>query len=255
VSTTIPVAEIFGPTIAGEGVAAGKRMHFLRVGGCDMLPTGACSWCDSMHAVDPARVRLLERLTQDEMLERVLALGGSTRTLTISGGNPCLYDLTTLCSQLRERDWELWVETQGSKYPTDGQPATWLSSWLDMCNVTVSPKPPSAGQCDIEALEGFIAVRNVATTGWETVIKIPVDPGFKDGADFYFAEMIFEQFGQHEGLRKNFCLSVVTYPSDTRDDILNRWETVIEWAKDASIPDVRVLPQLHAVLYGHRLGV
>ena len=31
----IPVVEIFGPTIQGEGAEAGVPTHFVRVGGCD----------------------------------------------------------------------------------------------------------------------------------------------------------------------------------------------------------------------------
>ena len=45
----IPVVEIFGPTIQGEGAEAGVPTHFVRVGGCDYR----CIWCDTMYAVDP----------------------------------------------------------------------------------------------------------------------------------------------------------------------------------------------------------
>ena len=49
----LPVVEIFGPTIQGEGAEAGIPTHFVRVGGCDFR----CSWCDTMYAVDPEIVR------------------------------------------------------------------------------------------------------------------------------------------------------------------------------------------------------
>ena len=58
--STFPVVEIFGPTVQGEGPDAGVPAYFVRFGGCDFR----CSWCDSMHAVDPAEVRAnAERLT------------------------------------------------------------------------------------------------------------------------------------------------------------------------------------------------
>lgn len=50
---TLPVIEIFGPTVQGEGAEAGVPTHFLRLGGCDYR----CAWCDTMYAVDPATVR------------------------------------------------------------------------------------------------------------------------------------------------------------------------------------------------------
>lgn len=230
-------------TIQGEGSIAGMRTHFVRVGGCDGLPSGHCSWCDSMHAVDPPRVRLLERLTPYQIAQRVLVLPGPCRTLTISGGNPLLYDLTDLVQTLGY-DWTFWVETQGTIY----------RDWIDMCNVTVSPKPPSAGRCDIERLEEFFKARAYREDWVSTCVKIPVDPGFQDGADLDFARMIFERCAVKYP-EFSLSLSVVTRPEDEVFDLLSRWDSVIEWAKLAPIPDVRVLSQLHVLLYGHRQGV
>ena len=132
--------------------------------------------------------------------------------------------------------------------------------WLEECNVTISPKPPSAGRCDRDRLDKFMRARRAeqyADPMPATVIKIPVDPGFGDGADLEFAREIFQISSVWESLWSNLDLhlSVVTYPTDTLADILNRWEAVIEWAKTADIPDVRILPQLHVLLYGHKLGV
>ena len=42
----IPVAEIFGPTIQGEGPHVGMKTLFVRVAGCDFK----CAWCDSKFA-------------------------------------------------------------------------------------------------------------------------------------------------------------------------------------------------------------
>ena len=44
------IAEIFGPTIQGEGALIGEPTVFVRTGGCDYR----CTWCDSLHAVDSA---------------------------------------------------------------------------------------------------------------------------------------------------------------------------------------------------------
>lgn len=46
--TRIRIAEIFGPTIQGEGVLIGEPTVFVRTGGCDYR----CAWCDSLHAVE-----------------------------------------------------------------------------------------------------------------------------------------------------------------------------------------------------------
>ena len=44
----IPVMEIFGPTIQGEGMVIGQKTMFVRTAGCDY----SCSWCDSAFTWD-----------------------------------------------------------------------------------------------------------------------------------------------------------------------------------------------------------
>ena len=39
----MPIMEIFGPTIQGEGMVIGRKTMFVRTGGCDY----SCAWCDS----------------------------------------------------------------------------------------------------------------------------------------------------------------------------------------------------------------
>src|SRR3954447_6224 len=104
----IPVVEIFGPTIQGEGAEAGIPTHFVRVGGCDFR----CSWCDTMYAVDPQIVReTAETLSSQEIVTRVEALDGRPEWVTISGGNPALHKLDELVSGLHCAGFRVSVET------------------------------------------------------------------------------------------------------------------------------------------------
>jgi 7-carboxy-7-deazaguanine synthase len=246
VERTFPIVEIFGPTLQGEGTAAGMRSHFVRFGYCDALPTGPCRWCDSMFAVDPKHRGDWTNMTTAQVLDRLKALGGS-KTVTLSGGNPCIYRLDDLVAALVWEDWTVWVETQGSIY----------REWLDGCHVTVSPKPPSAGRCDRAKLATFVAKRAAAyprftSPRWST-IKIPIDPAYNNGVDFVFAESVLEEFKSAPFAP---ALSVVTYSTDTATDIIDRWRAVAEWAIDAPISDrVRTLPQLHVLLWSHARGV
>src|SRR5512143_1667190 len=153
---TIPIAEIFGPTLQGEGQLAGKPTYFLRVGGCDF----SCAWCDSGHAVNPEEVLKLYRLTQDQIYYKLLLHTQEhhgPQWLTISGGNPGLYDLGEVVrrwqsEQLGNTADETWykgkvaVETQGSRW----QP--WFAI-LDL--LTVSPKGPSSGMTN-SGLDAFM---------------------------------------------------------------------------------------------------
>ena len=129
----IPVMEIFGPTVQGEGLMSGTVTHFLRTGGCGLR----CSWCDTMFAVDPAQVRAgRTMMTLDEIFQAIKSLGNAPY-VTFTGGDPCLHkDLGAIITRLNLARMNVAVETQGELFP----------SWLEVADViTFSPKPPSSG--------------------------------------------------------------------------------------------------------------
>lgn len=141
---TVPVVEIFGPTLQGEGFDQGLPVHFVRVGGCDYR----CVWCDTPYAVLPHLVRRSERMSSDAIVQRVAELGGAPRWVVVSGGNPALHDLTSVVQGLSDAGFRVAVETQGTRW------RDWLADAHRMC---VSPKPPSSGmKTDWNALDRFV---------------------------------------------------------------------------------------------------
>ena len=130
---SFPVIEIFGPTLQGEGPETGRPAYFIRFGGCDFR----CTWCDSMHAVEPAAVRAnAQRLSAAEILTRLRGLDSGPGLVVLSGGNPALLNLRPLVQHLHHADFDVAVETQGSRW----QP--WLA---EVDQLVVSPKGPSSG--------------------------------------------------------------------------------------------------------------
>ena len=127
-----PVAEIFGPTIQGEGIDQGVPCHFVRFGGCDF----ECEWCDTPHAVLAHMVRQARRLTTEEITREIESLHYGPKWIVISGGNPALHDLSELTKILQTSGFKVAVETQGTKHKE------WLNTVDRLC---VSPKPPSSG--------------------------------------------------------------------------------------------------------------
>lgn len=252
---TFPVVEMFGPTIQGEGTVAGMRSHFVRFGYCDALPTGICSWCDSRHAADARNKHTWRQMTAREIAEKLIAfgLGAGVQRVTLTGGNPAIHDLSELVDLLY--GWSIWVETQGTLY----------RGWMDRCNVTFSPKPPSAGRCDLDRFVRVYDSRMDAVAYSEnpqyTAVKIPVDPQFHgdagEEADLEFAVQTFDRLDRHPASEMtDYHLSVVTYPQDAPGDVIARWKAVCEWAlEEPRLPDdVKILPQLHVLLWGHELG-
>jgi len=105
------IAEIFGPTIQGEGALIGQPTVFVRAGGCDYR----CSWCDSMHAVDSAYRDSWAAMDAAQVWARVRELsGGRPLTVSISGGNPAIQDFGPLIAMGRAEGYAFALETQGS---------------------------------------------------------------------------------------------------------------------------------------------
>ena len=99
----IPVLEIFGPTIQGEGRVIGRKTMFVRTAGCDYR----CSWCDSAFTWDGSAKDDIELLTAQEIYERLKEIGGNQFDhVTISGGNP---ELITVFQDLIDCKTVQWI--------------------------------------------------------------------------------------------------------------------------------------------------
>lgn len=139
-SGTLPVSEIFGPTIQGEGPFSGRVASFVRLGGCNL----SCSWCDSAFTWDASRFNLREEISQMLPSEVVARLPAQPRIVVITGGEPLLYAsrpaFRELLAGLRfGLDADVHVESNGTVVPPP--------EVVDLVSVFVlSPKLPNAGQ-------------------------------------------------------------------------------------------------------------
>lgn len=134
---TLRVNEIFGPTIQGEGPAAGRRAVFLRLMGCNL----SCSWCDTPWTWDADRFDLhaeTQLLTAEQIVSAIDDLPGM---LVITGGEPLLLQGQPAFRQLlahSARHREVHVETNGTIAP-----AADIEAWVSL--FVVSPKLGNAG--------------------------------------------------------------------------------------------------------------
>lgn len=222
---------------------AGHQTFFVRTGGCDYK----CVWCDTMYAVDPAQIKVNKKeMHPNEVvatLQRDAALTGC-KTLTLSGGNPVMWELGEIIQKLQSVGWKIAVETQGTLW----------KDWVRQCDVvTVSPKPPSAQQkFDSAKLELFL---RKASLGPEVCVKIVVF----DRADYEWAMGIHTQF-RNEQYYDSFYVQPGTDIEageywTYRGAIIERTKEVIDWVtKDQRAEGVRVMPQVHSLLYGWERG-
>jgi 7-carboxy-7-deazaguanine synthase len=235
-----PVVELFGPTLQGEGPQQGRPAYFVRFGGCDFR----CSWCDSMHAVDPAQVRAeARRLDADDIVGELAGLPTGPNLVVLSGGNPALHDLGDLVAALHAAGQEVAVETQGSRW----------RSWLaDVECLVVSPKGPSSGMDTAAArtaLERFLV--SARETGAPAVLKVVI---FNE-ADLAYAGTLA---AQHDDL--DLYLSVGTDLGLADDATIEHLLARLRWlseavAGDAALQRARVGAQQHVLTWGTRKGV
>lgn len=253
----IPLVEAFGPTIQGEGSVIGYQTMFLRFGGCDYR----CERCDSLHAVLPEMFsKSAPRLTQQEILDQALADAGHCEWITFSGGNPAMHELGYLVEGLHKAGKRIAVETQGTLIP----------DWLHKCDVvTVSPKGPGMGEeFESELFDTFMyeylppAHPDLRHKGFSVKCVI------FDQRDIEFMVAIMEQWPQTRNVMFA-SIGNVDPPLPAKrlhDDLITRAEFVEQVAdnyrvlaeeiwKDPRCSSVRVLPQLHTLIWGNKAGV
>lgn len=239
-SESIRIAEIFGPTIQGEGALIGVPTVFVRTGGCDYR----CVWCDSLHAVESKYRHDWTPMSAPEVLDEVRRLsGGKPLTVTLSGGNPAIQPLSELIALGRKEGYGFAIETQGSV----------AQDWFgDLDMLVLSPKPPSSEmQTDWAMLQACID----AGRGAPTVLKIVVF----DEADYLYARDVA---ARHPDLPVYLQPGNHT-PPPPEDDTATVDQAGIDarmrWLVDRVIDDrwygARVLPQLHVMLWGNKRGV
>ncbi|KAA0546686.1 7-carboxy-7-deazaguanine synthase QueE [Bacillus sp. BGMRC 2118] len=241
-SKTIPVLEIFGPTIQGEGSVIGVKTMFVRTAGCDY----SCSWCDSAFTWDGSAKDDIIQMTAEEIWDKLQDIGGDKFShVTISGGNPALLkNLGNLVSILRENGIRIGVETQGSKWQD------WLSLIQD---ITISPKPPSSGMItNYETLDEIVS-KLVGQSHSTVSLKVVV---FND-EDFDYAVNMHKRYPDVP-----FYLQVGndnvsgTETKSIVETLLLKYEWLINKTIDSSdMNDIRVLPQLHTLVWGNKRGV
>lgn len=238
---SIRISEIFGPTIQGEGALVGEPTVFVRTGGCDYR----CTWCDSLHAVDPDYRHDWQAMSAEAIFQKVEALsGGNPLTVSLSGGNPAIQPLGPLIKRGQEAGYKFALETQGSIAQN------WFSE-LDM--LILSPKPPSSAEQVQWALFDDCIARAGSRT--EIVMKIVIfnDSDYewaRETAVRYPALKLYLQPGNH----------TPPHPEDDNDSIdIEGINVRTRWLIDKALSDhwftVHIVPQLHVLLWGNKRGV
>ena len=239
----IPVAEIFGPTIQGEGPHVGMQTLFVRVAGCDFK----CAWCDSKFAwkIDGSIKRYGTKELADILVKE--CNNSKCSNVVLTGGNPCLYDFKQVIDILHDNNITVDIETQGSKMPD------WL---LDVDLLVISPKAPSSKQPDVyKTVNEYMKL--LTSIKQKVAIKIPV---FNE-EDFEFAMKYYAlvDYYREKGVDIDLYLSVgntnTTEAGDISKRVLTDYEKLINMVANSYMERVFILPQVHTLVWGNKQGV
>ncbi|MBK8712672.1 MAG: 7-carboxy-7-deazaguanine synthase QueE [Niastella sp.] len=146
-------------TLQGEGFHQGKAAYFIRLGGCDV----GCTWCDVKESWDASAH---PQMKIEALVEAVSKT--NTRMAVITGGEPLMHNLDSLCEALLNAGYETNIETSGSS-PLSG---TW--NWI-----CVSPKKFKAALPEVihHANELKIIIYNKSDFAWaeQYAAQVPAD--------------------------------------------------------------------------------
>ncbi|MTW85219.1 7-carboxy-7-deazaguanine synthase QueE [Virgibacillus dakarensis] len=238
----LPILEIFGPTIQGEGMVIGQKTMFVRTAGCDY----ACSWCDSKFTWDGSEKEKINLMEPEKIWQELnQQAGGRFAHVTISGGNPALLSgLGAFVDLLQANQIKIALETQGSK---------WQPWFVNIDELTLSPKPPSSKmKTNFAILDNMIASLKEKQKG-SCSLKIVIF----DLTDLEYAKRVHLRYPDVP-----LFLQVGNDQTENVDDdkllhyLLNRYDWLVQKVMESkALENVRVLPQLHTYLWGNKRGV
>lgn len=240
----LSVAEIFGPTVQGEGPNVGKPCLFLRLGGCNLY----CSWCDTPYTWDwsvrngqkyDPRVEL-KRMNLPDVMNSLFALDPfqTIKHLVITGGEPLLQrvHLHKLIEHLGGLGWTFEIETNGT------QPPGMFVDLDDKIRFNVSPKLTNSGVTSPD--------RYVRDSLMQFVELFPTTAVFK------FVVQEERDLEEVQYLQRTLAIPAnriyVMPEGKTRDDIDGHIE---KFAAEAIRLRYNISSRLHVQIWGNRRGV
>ncbi len=231
---SIYISEIFGPTIQGEGQLIGKPTVFVRVGGCDFR----CTWCDSKYAVKPQYRPDWDKMTSAEIFAIIKGLtDGQPILVTLSGGNPAMFDFAELIALGHKEGFTFAMETQGS---------ITKPYFADLDYLTVSPKPPSSRTpFDPDKLATCLSAHSNPN------LKIVV----ADEKDYRFAKRLQKKYPMIPMTLQPCNLQADVDEITDVDKLTEQLEWLIEKVHTDGLYQVTILPQLHVLLWNNKRGI
>ncbi|MHB8598516.1 MAG: 7-carboxy-7-deazaguanine synthase QueE [Ktedonobacteraceae bacterium] len=229
------VMEIYR-SIQGEGTLMGVPTTFVRFFACNLR----CSWCDTKYSWSVREGGTWEQITAQEVVRRVQGL--NARHVVLTGGEPTLQrELAVLAQLLKDSGHHLTVETNTTLFPER------VVSLIDLWSL--SPKLDSAGESYLRhsIIERFLGALRIDQQQWKFVVR--------DDSD----EQQLRNLLQYYPLFRENQIPIILQPEgDTATlDYATALQQLAERIRDPFWNSyyVRVLPQMHVIIWGRRRWV
>lgn len=229
------VMEIYR-SVQGEGSLMGVPTTFVRFFACNLR----CSWCDTKYSWSVREGGTWETLPPAAVAERIEALGA--RHVVLTGGEPTLQrELATLAELLKRQGQHLTVETNTTIFPEPVVPL--IDLW------SLSPKLKSAGESYLRysIIERFLEGLRPDQQQWKFVVRHDADE-----EQLRALLLRYPAFAERR-------LPIILQPEgdSALPDYPAALEHLAERVRDPFWNDyfVRVLPQLHVIIWGRRRWV
>ncbi|WP_022671079.1 7-carboxy-7-deazaguanine synthase QueE [Hippea alviniae] len=177
-----------------------------------------CYFCDTKYAIN-----CTDEFTDEEIHSQILQF--KTENVIFTGGEPTLQDEFIAYFIKKHQNYRFLLETNGTIFP----------------------------QKSIELLEHIVVSPKMFALNTTVLFKIK-----KRAKSVEFKFVVEENFEEEIELAKKLNLKEITLQpiwfKDTLNSYLEKTRKIIEKAKQYDI-NVRVIPQLHKILYGNKKGV
>lgn len=223
------VSEVF-TSLCGEGTEIGELATFIRMSGCNMR----CQYpCDTLYALDKGTtMSLLDMYIKIEDLK--------VKKLFWTGGEYTLQDknLYELIRKLKYDGYYQIAQSNGTKYSD-------TFKFMDL--ISLDFKGPSAG-ADSVSDENVIK-----KTIEELAFYIPIQIKFliKDGIDYVFTKEKIEWLSHINGF-ENITIILGAVGGINLNPLAEKFIIDTFWH---SYSNVKLLPQLHVLIWGRKRGV
>ncbi len=211
------ISEIFF-SLQGEGLYIGLPTVFIRTFACDLR----CKWCDTMYAV---RGKDFREMNVEEVVSEVEHF--SCPRVCITGGEPLIQkdEVSKISKILIEKGYEIILETSGHKTPPE-------LFFFDPCIISVDCKCPSSR---MEKKMDFSLYEKLRE---------------KDQIKFVIADKIDFEYASKTVKDIKTKATIIFQPVNGKN---LTW--IAESVLKHNLNNVRVLPQLHKIIWGNKRGV